>query len=568
MPSGTPIDWSKYDSLIVAKLPSMTVQDFVKTYLPHISAKSVSARARKIEIKPLKHIWANESRQKLSRWFTGKKKNSIDWVKFDKLILENINTMTSSEFIDKYNVNNGTLANRLRKLGVKFRQYTPTAEHRRKTSDGALKPISRECYEYVRNNLNKLTRWQISKDLGITIHLVNRIVSELGLNIDKAFMLDRWRQHGHNTVVHILKNHERLKNDIEFRKQWCERSSNNSKELWTDEKYRLKVRNGIRRAYEQTDYANKISKASKLQYQNNPSVRQAFLAPRPWKNSKLNDKVAAMLDGMGIKYEREVNIGFNLFDFKIENILLEVQSYWHTTPGGIHNDHIKASMIANHYPEYKLKTIWDNDIRSVRGAQLLLETIEHKPIVPVEVNLDDLQFTDDIKYGVVEKFLSRFHYLGGTKRVRHVYGLTLHGEVIAIAVFGNPVRQNIPGGKVIELTRLCRHARFHNKNTLSYLLSRSIRKIRSLDLYDVVVSYADLRVHNGAVYRASNWIDVGDTQSDYEYMSSDNIPTHKKTLYNKAVAAGLTEAEYVQRYGFRKVDIGRKRKFMYKLRGL
>jgi len=48
-------------------------------------------------------------------------------------------------------------------------------------------------------------------------------------------------------------------------------------------------------------------------------------------------------------------------------------------------------------------------------------------------------------------------------------------------------------------------------------------------------------------------------------MSADNIPMHKKTLYNRARAARMTERAYATANGYHKTNIGRKRKFTLSL---
>jgi hypothetical protein len=132
-----------------------------------------------------------------------------------------------------------------------------------------------------------------------------------------------------------------------------------------------------------------------------------------------------------------------------------------------------------------------------------------------------------------------------------------------VAVFGQPVRQNIFPGKVLELVRLCRHPKFYNKNMMSFLLSRCEREL--VGKCNALVSFADLRFHIGTVYRAANWEDCGDTASDYQYMSSNNVPMHKKTLYNRAMRMGMCERDYAECNGYKKVNIGRKRKFVRRL---
>ena len=49
-------------------------------------------------------------------------------------------------------------------------------------------------------------------------------------------------------------------------------------------------------------------------------------------------------------------------------------------------------------------------------------------------------------------------------------------------------------------------------------------------------------------------------------MSASNIPMHKKTLYNRAIKCNMKEKEYAEINGFKKVEIGRKMKFIYNIK--
>ena len=60
------IDWAKYDNLIEAELPKMTIAEFGRTYAPDISTKQISKRAKKLGITPKKPAIDAEHRKKLS----------------------------------------------------------------------------------------------------------------------------------------------------------------------------------------------------------------------------------------------------------------------------------------------------------------------------------------------------------------------------------------------------------------------------------------------------------------------------------------------------------------------
>jgi hypothetical protein len=99
----------------------------------------------------------------------------------------------------------------------------------------------------------------------------------------------------------------------------------------------------------------------------------------------------------------------------------------------------------------------------------------------------------------------------------------------------------------------------------SYFLSRCEKSIKKLKEFDNLVSFSDNRLHNGTIYAASNWEYVGETQSDYQYLSSLNVPMHKKTLYNRAKSCGMKEREYAELHSYRKTIVGTKSKWLRKL---
>lgn len=498
MPSGTPIDWSKYDHIIIKYLPSMTIAGWGRKYLPHVSTKAIGARAKKLGVKP--------GRRRL------------------------------------------------------------TQEHKNNISQSVKKELSNYQKEYIIINANKLSRGDISKKLGISLYLVNQCFNDLGIKIDKDFERSI---HAQKSRMHIDKAtyYAKLKwEDNAFRERMSGLISERSKELWSDERYRSKVLKGIKSAYDETDLKERLSAIGKHSYNTNDKVKSILHAPRKFKNSKLNDRVASVLDGYKIAYDREYELANYKFDFKIGTILLEVHGdYWHNLPKNRKNDRAKSTIIRKFFPHYDLKYLWESEFYSVRGTSRLLEVLGLKEPDPTYIDLSELDFESVNSDIGLEKFMNSYHYLGWTKRGSINYRMKYEDQSVIVASFGYPVRQNTASGKVLELIRLCRNPFFYNKNMASNFLSKCIKDIKSLGIYDNIVSFSDDRLHCGSVYKASNWKLVGKTKSDYEYLSGDNIPMHKKTLYNRAKAAGITEREYAELNNYRKTSIGTKTKFIYRL---
>jgi len=491
----------------------------------------------------------------------------IDWDRVDSLIRQYLPNMTCVKFCKEYAPETiaRTIGQRAKKLGITSRKYVPTEEHKQKTKEGATKKLDDKVFEYVRQFANKKSRIEIAKDLGISFHLVNRAMSDLGIVIDeeksKEFQAEGSRGHVKKAAEAFW---EKYRSNPDFAASMSAKTSANSKRLWQDELYRAKVSGGIRRTYDTTDFRERLSIIGQKRYNEDPAVRAILASDRPFKNSKLNDTVAIKLESLGLVFQREFELINYKFDFKVGNILLEVHgNYWHNLPENKKNDLAKATIINTYYPQYKLCVIWESEIKSIRCNERLVEVLGLKTIIPVEIELDKLEFID--KPSGLDKFLISFHYLGTTNRKKYQFGMLLFNNLVAVATFGQPVRPNTAVGKVLELTRLCRHPKFHNKNLLSFFLAKCVNYIKNLGVYDNLVSFADLRLHDGTIYRATNWTDMGDTAPDYNYMSADNIPMHKKTLYNRAVAADMTEGQYATVNNLHKVSIGCKRKFLLSL---
>lgn len=499
MPSGKRIDWSKYDQLIIDKLPKYTIKKFGEIFLPGVCARAIGVRAKKLGVKAAKKQLSNEHKSKISSTFK--------------------------------------------------------------------KEVTKEQVEYIKANLKLKSRKDISKDLNISLHLVNRTLKDLDIEPDyetsKRVHKEKSKE---NIKTAVLANQEKWK-DKEFRDKRSKSLSEQSRKLWESETYRLKVKSGIRKVYDKTDLKERLSEIGKRRYKEDPAVREILSAERDFKNSKLNDDIAIVLEGHKIEFEREFELSNYKMDFKIGNILLEVQGdYWHSLSENVRNDNAKATIIKKYFPQYQLKYIWEKEFRSIRGTKRILELLEIMEPEPERVDLKELSFSESGYDEEIRKFLISYHYLGHTKRNKHTYKLCYNNVPICVAVFGQPVRSNTAKGKVLELVRFCRYPYIINKNMGSYFLAKCIKDIKSKKSYDNLVSFADTRLHDGALYKSTNWENMGKTKPDYEYVSNQGIPIHKKTLYNRARSENKKEREYAESNGYKKVKIGSKIKFLYNLR--
>lgn len=173
-----------------------------------------------------------------------------------------------------------------------------------------------------------------------------------------------------------------------------------------------------------------------------------------------------------------------------------------------------------------------------------------------------------------KEFLDKYHYAGFGRGSVVIYEAFLEEKLIAVVKLSKPIRIQVATSigrkfeETLELDRMCVHPDFHKKNFISFMLGKVVRKVRSdFPSISCLVSFADPRVgHDGKSYTASNWKFEGKTSPSYFYVSKDANKVHKKTVYNRAIAAGLRESEFVNIEGMLKVFTKAKLKFSYDVR--
>jgi transposase len=251
--------------------------------------------------------------------------------KLDNLLKCYLAGMTCKEFAEKYDFSVHTVRKHAKLLGIRPSKYKPTKEHKSKIKNGIKKQLSTEQLNYINKWANKKSRTQIAKDLGISNYLINIAFQDLDIELDQDKVVEFHALNSRKHVQKAIKASSEKWLDEEFSARMRSEMSERSKIKWKSEIYRLKVRNGLRRVYDESDLRCRLSKISKDRYDNDKKVRDILSANRKFKNSKLNDLVALKLEAFGLEYDREFQIANFKFDFKIGNILLEVNGdYWHS----------------------------------------------------------------------------------------------------------------------------------------------------------------------------------------------------------------------------------------------
>lgn len=130
--------------------------------------------------------------------------------------------------------------------------------------------------------------------------------------------------------------------------------------------------------------------------------------------------------------------------------------------------------------------------------------------------------------------LPKIHWSNITRNTHYVcYGIYFGYEAIGVAIWSSPVAQNRfkDGKRILELRRLALSDKCP-KNTASRVISIMIKLIKNkFPELTRLISYQDTTVHNGTIYKASNWIKAKSTKF--------SSWTTTKRARNKDQATGL-----------------------------
>ena len=298
--------------------------------------------------------------------------------------------------------------------------------------------------------------------------------------------------------------------------------------------------------------------------------------------SSIQTLLYSILDDLGVKYYREYPdkpidkeciVGPYCFDCVIPitskpTLLIECQGeYWHSLKGANIRDKAKASYITNNLSDrYELKYIWEHEFscqdKVAETLKYWLGLSEHEQ-VEFDFNGIEIKLSPADDYRLL---LGKYHYLPNAGRSGIAYGAYLGDILIAVCIFSPLIRQNIDTcgfkpDECVELSRLCLHPSYRKKNLLSWFVSRCIKKIDA----KLVISYCDTTYnHDGAIYKACNFMQDKVVPADYWYVSDDGWVMHKRTLYGHARKLKIAELEFATRFGYTKVFGKENLRFVYR----
>ena len=207
-------------------------------------------------------------------------------------------------------------------------------------------------------------------------------------------------------------------------------------------------------------------------------------------DSKPNQAFAELLDKQNISYEREFPIKNRSYDFKVGNILIEVNPFpthnstWGIAKGEPTNPkyHFEKSQLAKQNG-YRCIHVWDWDDRDKilmllqPRTSLYARKLQLKEISQLEAN----------------RFLKQFHMQNGSREQKVCLGLFREQELIEVMTFGKPrFNKNYEW----ELIRLCTRPGFRVVGGAEKLLKhfKDLKNPKSL------ISYCDKSKFSGEVY--------------------------------------------------------------------
>ena len=154
----------------------------------------------------------------------------------------------------------------------------------------------------------------------------------------------------------------------------------------------------------------------------------------------------------------------------------------------------------------------------------------------------------------IKDFVKKWHYSSSIKgvNINFCFGLYYDSKLIGAIIYGNIGMPNVwkkyvdKKEDIIELRRLC-CIDDTPKNTESYFIAKTIKWIKNNTSIKKIISYADLTYgHEGIVYRASNFKQVGSTKEgrvikvlDSGAIYHDRVLRSKKNGIKKPIAMKL-----------------------------
>ena len=208
--------------------------------------------------------------------------------------------------------------------------------------------------------------------------------------------------------------------------------------------------------------------------------------------SQVNQRFAEILSKYKLIYEQEFSINRSSFDFKIGNILIELNpTYTHNSTNPYHHKNSKPKDITYHLQRsllaqengFRCIHIWDwDDIDKVVNLLLPKQKLYARKL--------ELR---DVSKKECDEFLNNYHLQNTCRGQIVCYGLYENDELIQLMTFGKP-RYN--KNYEWELLRLCTHKDYKVVGGSERLWKHFLRQQNPTN----VISYCDNSKFSGEVY--------------------------------------------------------------------
>ena len=352
------------------------------------------------------------------------------------------------------------------------------------------------------------------------------------------------------------------KRSVDGKKLWKEGKVNVVR-MWTPQARQKAVEKGIAR-WRDDQYMQKMRIIA----------REKWYKYRMWekmkkfKETKPENMVAEILSLLGVKFSRNYSIGKGFsVDFYCPDhkIMLDVDGeYWHGRFVYQHKqvayvkqkDQRKNSYVKEHMSEQYIR-LWEQYTLSREALVSILSRVFKRSVTIIDFSFKDLSFRE-INSQETRNFVEKYHYAMRLGPFIKGVGVFLQQNMIAVCAFKYPTYATNHG--CLELSRFCIHPSYQIKNLASFCLSRVLRIIDANE----IITYADTtQGHDGTIYRAANFKEIGRTSQSYYYVDEYNAKYHKKVIYNHAIRMKMTEAEYVEKTNLKRITEQPKIKFLY-----
>lgn len=207
------------------------------------------------------------------------------------------------------------------------------------------------------------------------------------------------------------------------------------------------------------------------------------------RNSKVNQLFGQLLESRGISYVPEFRLENKIYDFKVDNILIEIDpTFTHSTfqiaqyPALEKSYHSEKSKLAASHG-YRCIHIFDwDDVDRIVESLKPKKTIYARKCTIYRLNLD-----------VANQFLSKYHFQGTCRGQLLCLGLVQDGELYQIMTFGKP---RYDKHHSVELLRLCTEPGYTVVGGASRLFKFATENYGLND----IISYCDLSKFSGDIY--------------------------------------------------------------------